>query len=126
MARSVSRLNSAAPYNTHAWPPMSRHRTPFVRIEERTLRIGFGIKGTTQRQVRLPQSRAGVPALLRRHQVPFEPLAGPEVVEFGHADSLPRPPAVPQAPAANRRGAAPPPTHPGRAHPAPRPRAEHT
>jgi hypothetical protein len=42
--KSVSRLNSAPPYKTHAWPPMSRHFTPLVFIEERTLRIGLGVK----------------------------------------------------------------------------------
>jgi hypothetical protein len=44
MAKSASRLNYAAPYNTHAWPPINKARTRCFRIEERTLSIGFGIK----------------------------------------------------------------------------------
>lgn len=34
IARSVSRLNSVAPNNTQAWPPIRRHWTCFSCIEE--------------------------------------------------------------------------------------------
>jgi len=37
----VSRLDFAAPYNTHAWPPINKYFTPFVCIEERTVWIGL-------------------------------------------------------------------------------------
>ena len=43
----VSRLNSAAPYNTQACPPINRARTSQFRKVERTLRIGFGVKSTS-------------------------------------------------------------------------------
>jgi hypothetical protein len=43
----VSRLNSAAPYSTHAWPPISRLLTRCERNVERTLRIGLGVKRAT-------------------------------------------------------------------------------
>src|SRR3990172_612706 len=63
--RSVSRLNSAAPYNTHACPPINRARTRCAWIEERTLRIGFGINRTSQNQERLPQFLALQPSFGR-------------------------------------------------------------
>jgi RHS repeat-associated protein len=47
IARSVPRLNSTAPYNTHAWPPISRLLTWCERSVEGTLRIGFGVKRAT-------------------------------------------------------------------------------
>lgn len=48
IAKSETLLNSAAPQNTRACPPVSRQRTRCAAIEERTLSIGFGIKGASQ------------------------------------------------------------------------------
>ena len=70
----LSRLNSAAPYHTQAWPPMSRHWTWCSRIEERTLRIGFGIKGASKCKVSLPETRSLCPALSRSQPIPLGPL----------------------------------------------------
>jgi hypothetical protein len=55
---SVLRLHSAAPWNTYAWPPIKRQWTPCVRIEEKTLRIGLGVKRASQRQERRPECLA--------------------------------------------------------------------
>gem|GEM_PF-4115866 len=74
VTRSVSRLNSAAPYNTQAWPPMSRHWTWRSRIEERALRIGFGVKGASKCKVSLPETRGLCPALSRSQPIPLGPL----------------------------------------------------
>ncbi len=51
---SVSRLNSAAPYNMQACPPMSRKRTPQVCRMERTLCIGFRVKRTAYLDIKCP------------------------------------------------------------------------
>src|SRR5947209_9877212 len=77
---SVSRLNWAAPYNTHAWPPISRCRTWRVVRVERTLRIGFGIKRASHREVELPELHRLRPALLRRQAVPRFPFVVSQVV----------------------------------------------
>src|ERR1051325_2918271 len=77
---SVSRLNWTAPYNTHAWPPISRYRTWRVVRVERTLRIGFGIKRTSHRQVKFPQLHRLAPAFLRREALPGIPF----IVGFEH------------------------------------------
>ena len=70
----LSRLNSAAPYNTQARPPISRHWTWCSRIEERTLRIGLGIKGTSKCKVSLLETRDLCPALSRSQPIPLGPL----------------------------------------------------
>ena len=74
IARSVSRLNSAAPYSAQACPPMSRARTRFCAIEERTLRIGFGIKRASEGEVGRPQLCALGEALSRGQAVPVGPF----------------------------------------------------
>ena len=53
---------------------MSRHRTRCAAIEERTLSIGFGIKGASQSKIGLPKYRALLPALNWSEQIPFGPL----------------------------------------------------
>src|SRR5262245_1324194 len=53
---------------------MSRARTRCARIEERTLRIGFGIKRASQREIGLPELLAFQPALNRSKPIPFGPL----------------------------------------------------
>ena len=76
---SVSRLNSAPPYNTHAWPPMRSERTPlFVRVE-RTLRIGLGVKGPSQFQIGLPELGGFLEALGRGQGVPLRPFRPDEI-----------------------------------------------
>ncbi len=88
MTRSVSRLNSAAPYNTHACPPISRARTRCSRIEERTLRIGFGIKRTSQNQERLPESLALHPTFGRTQRVPLCPLRTHQLFSLNHGATI--------------------------------------
>src|SRR5690606_14627221 len=73
-AKSASRLNSAAPYSTQAWPPIRRARTPCVRIVERTLGIGLGLKAASKQVEGFPQAHALGPPLLRAYQVPGEHL----------------------------------------------------
>ena len=73
-AMSVSRLNSAAPYRTHACPPISRYRTPLWFNSERTLRIGFGVKRASHLQEKIPELLAFPPALPRRKAIPLQPL----------------------------------------------------
>jgi len=80
MARSRSRLNSAAPYDTHAWPPMSSALTRCARIEERTLSIGLGIKRAPQRQERCPKFAALAPSFGRRQAKPLGPLRPDEIL----------------------------------------------
>ena len=70
----MSRLNSAAPYNTQACPPMSRDRTWWFQKVERPVWIGFGIKGASQGQELLAQALALAPALGGSHLVPVEPF----------------------------------------------------
>ncbi len=83
-AKSVSRLNSAAPYNTHAWPPIKRHCTRCAFIEKRTLSIGLGVKRTSQQQVRRPKLLALAPALLGRHSIPLCPFSADDVFGVDH------------------------------------------
>ncbi len=90
MARSVSRLNSAAPYNTQAWPPISRARTRCAWIEERTLRIGFGIKRASQHQVALPEFLALPPTLERMEAVPLRPLLADQILCLYHDSRVPQ------------------------------------
>jgi len=91
IARSMSRLNSAAPYNTHAWPPMRRARTRCSWIEERTLRIGLGIKRSSQHQVGMPQFFRFAPAPCRSQAVPFCPLFSDKIIHGKHAEIMPEP-----------------------------------
>src|ERR1043166_8080229 len=82
--RSVSRLNSAAPYNTHAWPPISRAWTRRAAIVERTLCIRLGIKGTSDLQVVCPQLTALLPPFERGEPIPIRPLASNDVFQLDH------------------------------------------
>ena len=75
----MSRLNSAPPYNTHAWPPMRSERTPLVVRVERTLRIGLGVKGPSQFQIGLPEPRGFFEALDRGQGVPLRPFRPDEI-----------------------------------------------
>lgn len=85
---SRSRLNSAAPYNTQAWPPMRSACTSCVRSVERTLVIGFGVKRASEGQEPVPQLRALLPALLGREPVPLEPLVLAGFAERGGSPVL--------------------------------------
>jgi len=58
---------------------MSSARTRCARIEERTLRIGFGIKRTSQREVGLPELLALQPALCGREATPLGPFVAHQV-----------------------------------------------
>jgi hypothetical protein len=80
----VSRLNSAAPYDAQAGPPMSRARTRCARIEESALRIGFGIKGTSEGEAGRPQLLALQPALDRREPIPLRPLGTGQLLRSNH------------------------------------------
>ncbi len=76
--RSASRLNSAAPYKTHACPPIRRERTPCSRITKRTLCIGLGIKSASKGQIRRPQAAALQPSFGGTQAVPVRPLRAHE------------------------------------------------
>src|SRR4051812_15604238 len=93
-ARSRSRLNSAAPYNTQAWPPINRWATRCLRIVERALRIGLGIKRASHRDVVVPEPGALLPALPGGHPVPVGPLRLADVLDRDHRRnaSTPLPP----------------------------------
>jgi hypothetical protein len=56
-----------------------------VRIEERTLRIGFGIKGASQREVDLPELFAFQPSLDGREPIPFGPFAADQLFRLNHS-----------------------------------------
>ena len=83
-AKSMSRLNSGAPSNTHAGPPMSRARTRCARIEERTLRIGFGINKTSEGEVSLPELSAFSTAWCGCEPLPFGPLTANQLLRLNH------------------------------------------
>lgn len=84
MATSTLRLNSAPPYATHAWPPMSSARTRCLERVERTLRIGFRLNSASERDESLPEP-CGLPQPFGRRQPdPAQPLA---VVEFAVSES---------------------------------------
>jgi len=53
---------------------MSRYLTPFFRREERTVRIGLGVKGASQGEIRCPQFGGFLDSLLRRQGIPFKPF----------------------------------------------------
>lgn len=53
---------------------MRSARTRCVRIEKRTLSIGFGIKRAPECEERLPEFSAFQPSLSRGHTVPLSPL----------------------------------------------------
>jgi hypothetical protein len=63
---------------------MSRARTRRARIEERTLRIGFGIKRASQREIGLPELLAFQPALHRRKPIPFGPFLSNQLFRLNH------------------------------------------
>src|SRR5262245_3006502 len=54
-----------------AWPPISRARTWWFRKVERTLRIGFGVKRSSQGEIGFPEGRRGEQSLRRRQAQPF-------------------------------------------------------
>jgi hypothetical protein len=53
-----------------------------VRIVERTLCIGFGIKRASEAHIVDPQATARDPALGRRERVPLHPLCFNEIFGF--------------------------------------------
>lgn len=53
-AKARSRLNSAAPYNTQAWPPITRARSFFRWIKERALAIRLWFKRPAHQQKVFP------------------------------------------------------------------------
>lgn len=67
---------------------MSRARTPRERIEERTLRIGFGIKGASKSNIGLPQFFAFQPALSGRELIPLGPLLANQLFWLNYVSML--------------------------------------
>ncbi|PYJ99026.1 MAG: hypothetical protein DME21_11345 [Verrucomicrobia bacterium] len=63
---------------------MSKARTRCFRIEERTLRIGFGIKGASEGEIGLPQFLAFQPAFNGREPIPFSPLFSNQFFRLNH------------------------------------------
>ena len=69
---------------------MRRARTRCSWIEERTLRIGFGIKRASQHQVASPELLALGPPLGRCQAVPFRPFLADKLFRRHHRPTLPR------------------------------------
>src|SRR5438552_11976899 len=67
---------------------MSKTRTRCARIEERTLRIGFRIKRSSQRQIGLPEFLAFQPALDGCEPVPFGPLGFNQLFRLNHRELI--------------------------------------
>jgi len=57
---------------------MRSERTPFLLRVERTLRIGLGVKGSSQLQVGLPELGRRLQPLRRGHGVPLRPFIADE------------------------------------------------
>src|ERR1043166_6799790 len=55
-----------------------------LRMEERTLRIGFGIKGSSQREIGLPQLLGFQPPLNRCQPIPFGQFISNQVFRLNH------------------------------------------
>src|ERR1035437_8440406 len=69
---------------------MRRARTRCFWIEERTLRIGFGIKRASQHQVTGPEFLALGPPLGGRQAVPLRPFPADKLFRKHHGATLPR------------------------------------
>lgn len=69
---------------------MRRARTRCFWIEERTLRIGFGIKRASQHQVAGPEFLTLGPPLGGREAVPFRPFLADKLFGRHHRPTLPR------------------------------------
>ena len=82
-ARSRSRLYSAAPYNTQAWPPINRTGTSNCRIVERTRRIWVGITGASEGMEPRSETDGLRPPLLWRQSHPLRGLLAVQILE-GH------------------------------------------
>jgi hypothetical protein len=67
---------------------MSSARTRLASIEERTLRIGFGIKRPSESEVRPPQLLALLEALLRGEGVPIGPFRTGYILGAHHGETL--------------------------------------
>ena len=67
---------------------MSRARTRYARIEERTLRIGFGIKRAPEREIGLPELLAFQPALNGREPIPLGPFAANQFFRLNHGKAI--------------------------------------
>lgn len=63
---------------------MSRARARCLRIEERAVRIGLGIKRASQGQERLPQLLALEPPLDGAQAIPIRPLGPDDVLRANH------------------------------------------
>src|ERR1035437_4441296 len=69
---------------------MRRARTRCFWIEERTLRIGFGIKRASQHQVTGPEFLTLGPPLGGRQAVPLRPFPADKLFRRHHGATLPR------------------------------------
>jgi hypothetical protein len=67
---------------------MSRTRTRCTRLEERTSRIGFGIKRSSERQIDLPQLLALPPTLRWREPIPLDPFVFDELLRSNHTGPM--------------------------------------
>jgi hypothetical protein len=63
---------------------MRRARTRCARIEERTLSIGFGIKGASEGEIGLPELFAFQPALSRGEPIPLGPFVSDQLFGLNH------------------------------------------
>src|ERR1041384_8628055 len=69
---------------------MTKVFTPFLRIEERALRIGLRVKRTSECEIGVPQFHGSPEPLLRRERVPLGPLVPDQIfgANPGHHLSL--------------------------------------
>ena len=67
---------------------MSKARTWLARIEERTLRIGFGIKCASEGEIGLPEPLAFQPALNGGEPVPLGPFGFNQLFRLNHSQRI--------------------------------------
>ena len=67
---------------------MSSACTWCLRIVERTLRIGFGIKGASEVEIGLPKPLAFQPPLGGREAIPLRPLVADQFFGLNHGKNL--------------------------------------
>jgi hypothetical protein len=74
---------------------MSSVLAPLFRIEERALSIGLWVKGSSKREISLPQLRGFKEALLRAQCVPRGPLSPGDILRSKalHVSTVADPPA---------------------------------
>ena len=81
-------LNSPEPDNFFNPSLLGGFRAILFGVEERTLRIGFGIKGASEREVGLPELLAFQPALHGREPIPLGPFVANQLLRLNHGKQI--------------------------------------